>query len=365
MDKEQEKLIQRHFYRPFCSEEEINRIFNVQTSKDYLLKLRADKIADNMRLFRVYRNKVLNHKGKKWTLEKSFKVNHYRKFFNSLKREDKIKCKEVVYGDIFSKEPQASIIKTNYGPVVNISQSLEYFLKFMNLCLLDFEKDIPGTVRINSLRIALRIMQETEALDFLMDPRGIIPSEIEESINNLVSYQLQFIVGHEFAHYILGHLGSANIIEINLTSSKIGDESKVKIYTNEQTAEFEADLASLTLPNYDKQELLYLYEATILFFASLELYEHFKNCFAPPPITRLKTHPEPLERIEKLLKNKPLDLNLDKIARLLELVEDLKEVISEDVSLNYDFYEIYGSAYLSEANTEWRGKELIDRVDYY
>lgn len=364
MDKEQEKLIQRHFYRPFCSEEEINRIFNVQTSKDYLLKLRADKIADNMRLFRVYRNKVLNHKGKKWTLEKSFKVNHYRKFFNSLKREDKIKCKEVVYGDIFSKEPQASIIKTNYGPVVNISQSLEYFLKFMNLCLLDFEKDIPGTVRINSLRIALRIMQETEALDFLMDPRGIIPSEIKERIDKLVDYQLQFIVGHEFAHYILGHLESANIIEMNLSSSKVDDGAKVKVYNNSQINEFQADITSLTLPNYSEQELLFLYQAAIIFFASLELYEHFKNCFAPS-ITFVKTHPEPLERIETLLKNKPSNLNLEKMAKLLKLVEKLKEFISEDVSLNYDFYEMYGSAYLSEPNTEWRGKELIDRVDYY
>ena len=28
-------------------------------------------------------------------------------------------------------------------------------------------------------------------------------------------------------------------------------------------------------------------------------------------------------------------------------------------------YETYGSVYLDKPNTEWRGRELKDRVDYY
>ena len=35
-----------------------------------------------------------------------------------------------------------------------------------------------------------------------------------------------------------------------------------------------------------------------------------------------------------------------------------------ETSFNFDEYEAYGSAYLDKPNTKWRGKELIDRVDY-
>ena len=34
------------------------------------------------------------------------------------------------------------------------------------------------------------------------------------------------------------------------------------------------------------------------------------------------------------------------------------------MSLNFDMYEMYGSVYLDKPNTNWRGRELIDRKDY-
>ena len=63
--------IQKSFYRSICNEEEIERIFNLKSPMDYLLKLRADTIVDHMRLFRVYRNKTLA-KGNDWSLENAF-----------------------------------------------------------------------------------------------------------------------------------------------------------------------------------------------------------------------------------------------------------------------------------------------------
>ena len=75
--------IQKHFYRPICNEEEIERIFNIQNAQDYLLKLRADTIIDHMRLFRVYRNKA-KEQGDKWSLERSFVSYHFTHFKNSL-----------------------------------------------------------------------------------------------------------------------------------------------------------------------------------------------------------------------------------------------------------------------------------------
>lgn len=51
--------------------------------------------------------------------------------------------------------------------------------------------------------------------------------------------------------------------------------------------------------------------------------------------------------------------------------EDLPQLVSyrenemkEEVSANFDQYKMYGSMYLAKPNTEWRGRELIDRVDY-
>ena len=45
--------------------------------------------------------------------------------------------------------------------------------------------------------IALRVMVQKEALDFEQDPRGIIPEGLDLDINDIVSKQLQFIIGHE------------------------------------------------------------------------------------------------------------------------------------------------------------------------
>ena len=47
-------LHERIWYMGVCSPEEIDRILNVKDASDYLLKLRADIIADNTRLWRVF-----------------------------------------------------------------------------------------------------------------------------------------------------------------------------------------------------------------------------------------------------------------------------------------------------------------------
>jgi hypothetical protein len=44
--------IQKMSFHPVCNKDEIERIFNVTTASDYLLKLRAETIVDHMRLFR-------------------------------------------------------------------------------------------------------------------------------------------------------------------------------------------------------------------------------------------------------------------------------------------------------------------------
>ena len=46
------------------------------------------------------------------------------------------------------------------------------------------------------------------------------------------------------------------------------------------------------------------------------------------------------------------------------MVDNWEDFVKQDVMENFEAYEMYGSLYLAAPNTEWRGRELIDRVDY-
>ena len=72
------------------------------------------------------------------------------------------------------------------------------------------------------------------------------------------------------------------------------------------------------------------------------------------------------ERLKNILENVEFPHNFDKskITILKEKTKILKENLLEDMSINIELYEFYGSVYLDQPNTKWRGKELIDRVDY-
>ncbi len=74
-----------------------------------------------------------------------------------------------------------------------------------------------------------------------------------------------------------------------------------------------------------------------------------------------------MERYENLLSNLPLstEFDLEPWKQFPNLVRKFKDMLQEDVSLNIEGYEIYGSCYLDLPNTPWRGRELVDRVDYY
>ncbi len=359
--------LQRHFYRPFCNESEIDRILNVNSGRDYLLKLRADTIADHMRLFRVYRNYALLKKGT-FSLEESFRTEPYSNFMNNLDAEKKELCSELTYGNIFSNEPNGQIFKTEYNPIITICDSLRYFFKFMNLGLMDFQNRVPAHVSKNSIRIALRVMLQTEALDFLMDPRGIIPLDIIEDMHQPISYQMQFIAGHEFSHFILGHLTEDKLKNKPIFKAIFPNQEEYgfqNTYNYSQKNEFEADEKSIEFGNYNKEQRIKVFEAALLWFASLDLYESIEN-YISPPIGYL-SHPPARDRYENLLDKVKLQKGYDytKWKRLPELINYYKEIFIEDVALNIDDYETYGSVYLDKPNTEWRGKELKDREDYY
>lgn len=160
-----EQPIQRQFYRPICSEAEIDRIFDVKNTADYLLKLRADTAVDHMRLFRVLRNRYLNNPTG-WTLTGGINDKGFKQYASSLDPGVALLCSKITAGHVFSNDPNGACMRTPYGDLIIVSNSLEYFLFYMNMAYLDFGVEVPTQVRRAAQRIGIRTMLKTEALDF-------------------------------------------------------------------------------------------------------------------------------------------------------------------------------------------------------
>ncbi|UXB11302.1 hypothetical protein GP476_07520 [Aeromonas dhakensis] len=366
-----QKFAERFSLMSICSNNEINRILNVSNARDHLLKLRADTIADHMRLYRVYRNKAINYRGE-WSLEKSFSNSHYTSVISKLPKEERVACQSITFGDMFSDDPNGMIFPTQNGVITTISDSLRYFSMFSNLALLKFNEEVPTHVRMNALRIALRVMLRTESMDFYMDPRGTLPESIQSAINQPIFYQLQFLAGHEFSHYLLGHLTEDNVSTqaIFHALSPSTDEplyNPQTVFNNSQKDELSADIYSIKLPRYSNRHRSKILDAALLFFTSLELYEVAKECISPRCPWIPKTHPSARERYENLLYEMKVD-DRDRAVLLgnhNDVISTYSDFIQEDIATGFENYEVYGSIYLDEPNTKWRGRKLIDRVDYY
>lgn len=360
--------IQKMFFHPVCSKGEIERIFSPQNADDHLLKIRGETIVDNTRLYRVYRHKAIAY-GESWTLESSFSKRHWENFIEHLPSHEQEKCKEITYGDIFSTDPNGMIFSTEYGPVATLCDSMRFFVKFANLGLLNFESEVPSHVRLNALRISMRVMLKTESMDFAVDPRGIIPEDVATEIHKPIPWMCQFIAGHEFAHHLLGHLSNDNLIEQPIfcaTGKSTEDYKPEKIFNTSQKDEFEADTQSILAPNYNEKEKAEILSGALLWLAALDLYEHVSDVVCPKAPHRYQTHPSAADRYENLLSKipTPSDFNTKDWIELQTNLVKLKEWLSDDVGFNIEAYETYGSIYLDKPNTEWRGKELKDRVDY-
>lgn len=364
-----ETEIARHFFHPVCTEAEIDRIFNVQNASDYLLKLRAETIVDHMRLFRVYRNKALANLNN-WSLEKSFETTHFDRFIEHLSSDVARDCASVTYGNMFSNDPNGTIFATKHGPIITISEALSFFLEFSHLALLEFDREVPPHVRMNALRIAIRVMLKTEAMDFLMDPRGIVPESVGVAIHAPIPLQLEFIAGHEFAHRILGHLDSAAMTDKPIFRAITPSDDNYKplpAFSQSQQEELDADRHAILLLANSPEHQAEVLDAALLWFGCLDLYEAVSEFMYPSNPWTPASHPTARQRFQQLV---ALSESLGRgdvtlCRRLLQTIDHLKPILLEDVSTSFDSYEVYGSVYLDRPNSEWRGPEVIDRKDYY
>lgn len=356
--------MQRFWYRPICNELEIDRLLNVKNAADFLLRERADYIVDHMRLFRVVRNKAL--KDSNWSLAKFFHEEEFQQVLNAFSQENREKCRNITAGCTFSTDPNGCARATEYGPIISIDESLNYFFMFMNLGLYVFEDedDVPVSVQFNAIRIALRIMLKTETLDFDLDPRGIIPPKIQKKINQPIVWEKRFIIGHEYAHFLLKHVSTDKVVKKEMVKNFFGgnDGKKDVFYTTSQQEEFAADSASISFQktiseSYNRN----IFESALVFFGSLAIYEAVVDSISPQ--IGVSDHPSALDRFDAIYNKYVEDKEYWKCFR--NRVQNFQKIFVEDVSLHCDEYETYGSCYLAEPNTKWRGRELIDRVDYY
>ena len=352
----------------FCTPDEIKRVLQPNSSKDYLLRLRAEYIADHARLTRVFIH-LRRAFGNNWSLEKFFSSNAYEQFKSIINSENKEKCEGVECGSIYDNNAEGLIFSSPYGMFSTYSKTLYYFSIYSNLALGEFQHEIPMRVRMNAMRIACRIMLNKESEDFIVDPRGIIPKDIQEVLDYEWAIENVYIAGHELSHFILGHIKEENKMTMGLLKPHFKDDTdyrKINGYRISQLQEFEADLAALNLVDLDDENYSNYYEAALSWFASLAVYEGVEDCIFPPSGWN-QTHPGAIARYTKILDETRRPKNFDEklfVERLPELVNFWRNQMIEDVSTHIDFYEMYGSAYLDAPNTEWRGRELKDRVDY-
>jgi hypothetical protein len=352
------------FYLPFCNKEEILRIRNQKTSSDYLLWLRAEAISHSPRAVRVFRKRATGKKD--WSLTRYYNDSYpYAKDYMSLAGKGfREKVEKIPAGMAFISEVNAMCVKSEFGNVIAVNESLSYFLYYMNLVFFGGDLGINSDDTTAALNIAVRIMLGSEAMDFDLDPRGTPPVEIHETIESYTYSQLMFIFGHEYSHHTLNHLSRSNEKEVSLGNSTHiqGGHKNVKIYSYNYRKEYEADLQAIKNIRNNNSARNFLATSAFLFFIYFDILDHVYQATSLRQSISL-THPKPLDRLWHLRKKLKGNIGVsgEIIESYLRVAEKIKDILSTDwIPYHIEDLERYGSAYLPS----YRKKVLIDREDF-
>lgn len=346
------------FFYPFMSKEEIKQAFDIKSSSDYLLRFRAEQVETEIRLKRTF-SKLKKKFGHKWSFTNYFESNQYKKYLSKLSPELRKQCINIPHGTIHSKEANGLCIKTPFGNIIALSYSLRYFLFYMNLFQFGEHLGVKGKDISSAFILAIRIIFGKESLDFEIDTRGKLPKSIKREIDKLTDWQMQFIIGHEYAHHYLGHLENQSILKsydgLNL------DSQRIQHYTYKQKCEFEADVNSINKTTYNKDDKSELLNGAFLFFMSLHMYGKIED-YIFPRNGRPRTHPEPIDRLWKLRNSTNSKLGYS--AEILTNFEKntnsyMEHFLTEYLPYNIDKIEMTGSVYLPS----YKKRFLIDRLD--
>lgn len=346
------------FYMSFCSIKEIIRLRSLRNSQDYLLRVRANAIADSPRAIRVFnaRKSKFHEIKKTWSLTYYYHTldRYYKDYVDLLIAEHQKRLRNVTSGMAFIPEANAICIRSLAGDVVLASESLEQFYKYMTLAVFGQQLQIPIQDRIHSLVLATRIMNGSEALDFDIDPRAQLPITIERKLNKRVRDQLQFTFGHEFAHYLRDHLSSPYASH---------DSASGEVFeTYAHDLEFEADLYAVkhVTTQQDQKRIAYAGLSVMLF---LHFLAEANKRFGSKTHTFFSTHPPSIDRAWRLwdsfkglieVSQSDMEVALDALTELQDLMALMMKNGRDDILT------FYGSIYLPT----FRPKPKLDRIDF-
>jgi len=351
-------------YYPVCTYDEIRRIESPASAADILLKLRADEIAENVRLHRVFLRRR-ERTGSSWALSTHFSNGAFESYVSNLPDEKRQICESVAAGTAFLLQPNGICISTPWGTVVVVSESLEHYLYYMNFFLMTLDSKITSEEDASqALYIAIRTMMRTETPDFDLDPRGMAPEPLNERILSVVGAQIAFIVGHEYAHIIGGHIKNIRMAVPEMASMKSKD--RPKIYSPAQEQEFAADLGSMLNPEWSKEQLFPYVAAAHWFFYGLDLLEEVTEYLEPN--RRPGQHPSARDRLRHLraeLVGREL-FDEEKcgddaaLAHTFVRLDGVKQSLRNILPKATDRLKVYGSQYLPSH----RPGRLLDRIHY-
>ena len=347
----------------FCTKKEILRLRNIKGPHEYLLRLRANVIADSVRAVRVMaaRRKDYEAKGKSWALSYFYHLkDHYHKsYIKLLSREKMKKVKGVPSGLAFIQEVNALRIKSLVGDVVIVSESLEKFYYFMTSAFYGEWLGFEIIDRTDALLIAIRIINGFEALDFDIDPRADLPREKERAIGSMVKRQMQFTFGHEYAHYLCNHIAYEEIsLGIMRQDSFMNDLAKYN-----HNLEYEADYYALKNIENKKEDYREITQGAFSVLLYLHFIEKFRSLFGVKGFSVSNSHPSALYRIRNLSVNlgKQSHIGEADIFEMINVAEEMAQILQCWLEGQIDdLLTFYGSLYLHS----YFKKPKVDRIDF-
>lgn len=345
------------YLRIASSPEEFPRILQPKNAEDWLLRLQADSITDHTRIYRVMLRRAQRRNLN--TLLINEHSSDFAEYLSYLPEYEKLLCEDIPRRYILTNNYDAMCLKTDFGKVIIVSEVLRYFLYFMNLATLDLG-DVPKDVREHALIIAMRTLLLNEALDFDMDPRGVVPAAIDAQIKQMVKWQMKFIIGHEYAHHILHHDNDERLYMSKTRRFSDEDVGELVGYLRQHTQEFEADLHSISVVD-SKPTQYSLFVGGTSFLLGLHVFETLANEI-DPSFAEINTHPQTTTRIKKLVEafNSDPDFNIEGMDTVMEHYDSIGDSVLALYRKDPATFTFYGSIYLGQ----WRGPVLIDRKDY-
>jgi hypothetical protein len=348
---------------PLCSVDEIRRITDVKNIEDCLLLYRCSSIVHNTTVDRVFASRI--DKARDWSL-----TGHYReqdqaiaKYLQALPEPLRHQCEQIGGGFAFLRESNAVCAPTEFGNLIVISESLKYFLYYMNLFI--YQGELDGADALRAYWIAVRIDRNKESLDFDIDPRGSVNEETDSYIKNLVDKQLEFVIGHEYAHHLLGHVGDAPVSNIDVLHVLPDNNTPFAgHFSYSKQKELNADRYCLQAPTYSDEERHMIVNAAFHFFICMALAEIPQEFINPMPEWKA-THPKPLERLWHLRKciNAKYGYTPKQLKKLVRFIDSFSRFMQSAVlPFHVDTLDIYGSWYLSTSGR--RDSMKIDRIDF-